>query len=119
MSYLSTASTISESYVDTSLSKVTSLISNPEIQAKFKELGINISPEDLTLSRLKAYLSAVGLYALVMYSKSNIMKIATVASVGYVYLANKKTIQGFVTENTGYVFDENVPTELPTGYEIV
>lgn len=108
MNYLTTASTISQGYVDTSLARVVSLVNNPEVQAELKANGFNIKTQDITVDRLKNILSAVGLFSIMYYGKNNLAKVGVLGALGYVYFKNKREIESLVTEYTGYQFDDQI-----------
>lgn len=94
---VSSVSMIADTYFNKAYSSFDALTNNPEVQAKLKDLGMDVYIKDLNAERVKNIIAGYGVFKLMTALKSNALKIALVGGGLYIASKNRQKIQDAYT----------------------
>jgi UDP-N-acetyl-D-mannosaminuronic acid transferase (WecB/TagA/CpsF family) len=86
-------SLVADTYFNKAYSSFDALKNNPDVQAKLKELGVDVYIKDLSAERVKNIIAGYGVFKLMTALKSNALKIGILGGGLYIASKNRQKIQ--------------------------
>lgn len=86
-------SMVADTYFNKAYSSFDAIKNNPEVQAKLKDLGLDVYIKNLNSERLKNIIAGYGVFKIMTALKSNALKVGLVGGGLYLASKNRQKIQ--------------------------